>query len=163
MPNPVLMNLLFVGVALVAGMLMPFQAPSNAALGRALGHPFWASAVSLLVSFLLVLVMLLVLRAPAPAVTQTFHLPPWVWIGGFVGVFYVSASLILAPHLGATGLMVCLIAGQILASLVIDHFGLVGLPRRPASAARLVGIVVMLVGVAIVLATSSSAPVAAGK
>ena len=55
-------------IALLAGAAVPFQAGSNAALGRLLGHPLWATLVSLAVSVLMVIPALLVMRAPLPQV-----------------------------------------------------------------------------------------------
>ena len=50
-----LSSLLSMAVALLAGAAVPFQGGSNAALGRMLGHPLWATLTSLLVSIVVVL------------------------------------------------------------------------------------------------------------
>jgi len=87
--------------ALIAGALVPFQAGSNAALGRALGHPLWATVASLLISLLVVLPLMLALRTPAPASGQATQLPFWAWLGGVAGVIYITAALLLTPKMGA--------------------------------------------------------------
>ena len=114
--------------AFVAGALVPLQGGSNAALGRALGHPLWASVASLTVSLLAVLPVLLATRANAPLVGDALQRPLWMWLGGLAGVIYITLALILTPRLGATTFIVCVVAGQMLASLLIDHYGLMG-PR----------------------------------
>jgi len=108
---------LFAAVALFAGALVPFQAGSNAALGRALGHPLWATFVSLLVSLLVMLPVLIAMRTPTAA--QASGLPFWVYLGGVAGVIYITAALILMPRIGATSFIVCVIAGQMLAALLV--------------------------------------------
>jgi len=136
--------------ALIAGALVPFQAGSNAALGRALGHPLWATVASLLISLLVVLPLLLALRTPAPATGQVSSLPLWAWLGGVAGVIYITAALLLTPKMGAASFIVCVIAGQMLAALLIDHFGLVGLPIKEANLGRIGGVTLMFIGLLLV-------------
>lgn len=137
-------------IALVAGAAVPFQAGSNAALGRLLGHPLWATLVSLLVSVLMVLPALWVMRAPMPQVAALTQAPWWAWIGGVAGVAYITAALILTPRLGAAGFIVCVIAGQVLSSLIIDQWGLMGLPARPVNTLRVVGVALIVIGMLVV-------------
>lgn len=133
-------------VAVVAGAAVPFQAAGNAALGRALGHPLWATLASLLVSMLVVLPVLAILRAPAPTLGPALHGPAWVWLGGVAGVAYITAALMLTPRMGASAFIVSVIAGQMLASLLIDSTGLMGLQARPVGGLRIAGVVLILLG-----------------
>jgi transporter family-2 protein len=144
--------------ALVAGALVPFQAGSNAALGRTLGHPLWATLVSLLISLLVLLPVLLSLRVPAPLFGHASQLPLWGWLGGLAGVIYISAALLITPRLGATGFIVCVIAGQMLASLLIDNFGLMGLPQKEINVARVAGVLLILIGMLVVQWSSVAQP-----
>ncbi len=137
-------------IALLAGAAVPFQAGSNAALGRLLGHPLWAALVSLSVSVLMVLPALWVMRAPAPHWSGLVSAPWWAWFGGVAGVAYITAALILTPRLGAAGFIVCVIAGQVLSSLAIDQWGLMGLPERPVNLARLLGVGLIVAGMLVV-------------
>ena len=137
-------------IALLAGAAVPFQAGSNAALGRLLGHPLWAALVSLSVSVLMVLPALWLMRAPAPQWSGLVAAPWWTWFGGVAGVAYVTAALILTPRLGAAGFIVCVVAGQVLSSLVIDQWGLMGLPERPVNLARLLGVGLIVAGMLVV-------------
>lgn len=143
-------------VALLAGAAVPFQAGSNAALGRLLGHPLWATLISLSVSVLMVLPALLLMRAPAPQLSNLGQAPWWVWFGGVAGVAYITAALILTPRLGAAGFIVCVVAGQVLSSLAIDQWGLMGLPVRPVNGLRVAGVVLIVVGMLVVQWGTSS-------
>lgn len=149
---------LLAGAALIAGALVPFQAGSNAALGRALGHPLWATVVSLLISLLVIVPVILAARPPSPALSQAAQLPLWAWLGGLAGVAYITCALLLTPRLGATGFIACVIAGQMLSSLLIDHFGLMGLPVKEANPGRLAGLAVMFIGVLMVQWFTLTAP-----
>jgi len=149
---------LFALAALIAGALVPFQAGSNAALGRALGHPLWATVASLLVSLLLVLPVILALRVPMPSLGQTAQLPWWAWFGGVAGVVYITTALMLTPRMGAASFIVCVIAGQMLTSLLIDHFGLVGLTVKEVNVGRIGGVALIFVGMLLVQWSTTSAP-----
>ncbi len=133
-------------VAVLAGAAVPFQGGANAALGRALGHPLWATLVSLSVSALCVVPVLIAVRAPLPAIDTLTTQPKWVWIGGIAGVAYVTAAILLMPKLGAAGFMTAVIAGQVVASLAIDYFGAVGLAARAIDPPRLAGAAMVMFG-----------------
>ncbi|MEZ0192817.1 DMT family transporter [Pseudomonas qingdaonensis] len=137
-------------VALLAGAAVPFQAGANAALGRLLGHPLWATLISLAVSVLMVLPALLLMRVPLPQLANLGQAPWWAWLGGVAGVAYITAALILTPRLGAAGFIVCVIAGQVLSSLIIDQWGLMGLPSRPVNGLRIAGVALIIVGMLVV-------------
>ena len=143
-------------VAVVAGALVPFQAGSNAELGRALGHPLWATLVSLVVSILVVIPIALAMQAAPPVFGAARHLPAWAWLGGVAGAIYVSSALILVPRVGATSFMVCVIAGQLIASLLLDYHGWMNLPVREVSVGRVLGVVMVIVGMVTVLWFSST-------
>ena len=144
------MNTIFqwlpMGVALLAGAVVPLQAASNAALGRALGHPLWATVVSLIVSMLVVIPLLWAMRAPMPRLGAALSGPWWLWLGGVVGVAYLTAALILVPKLGAANFMVCVVAGQMVAALLVDQFGLLGMPVKTIGLTRIAGVALILVG-----------------
>lgn len=148
------MNALFqwlpMGIALLAGAVVPLQAASNAALGRALGHPLWATMASLLVSMLVVIPLLWGMRASMPRLGTALAGPWWLWLGGVVGVAYLTAALMLVPKLGAANFMVCVVAGQMLAALLIDQYGLLGMPVKPLEFTRIAGVTLILLGMLLV-------------
>lgn len=150
------------GIALLAGAAIPFQAASNAMVGRALGHPLWATVASLTVSMLMVVPVLLVLRVPAPNLAAALQAPAWGWLGGVAGVIYVTAALMLTPRLGAGTFIVAVVAGQVIVSMLIDHYGWMGLPMRPVTWVRLAGIALILGGMAMVAMAGSTAQGGAG-
>lgn len=132
--------------AAVAGALVPFQGGANAALGRALGHPLWATLISLAVSAACIIPVMTALKVPLPALGNLASQPRWVLIGGVAGVIYITAAILLMPKLGAAGFMTAVIAGQAVASLAIDHFGGVGLQARTIGSMRLAGVAMVVLG-----------------
>lgn len=146
------MQWLFILLALVAGALMPVQAGINvelrdSALG---GDSSLAALVSFAVGTLALAVWCLALRVPLPAWADLAQARVWHWAGGLLGAFFVTATIFLAPRLGATTMLALLAAGQMLASLYLDHFGLLGYTVHEASPMRMLGAALIVAGVALV-------------
>lgn len=142
--------LLLLVIALVIGFLLPVQAGVNAQLRGAVGSPVVAATISFAVGTIALVLAAVVLRAPVPRPGDVAGLPWWVWTGGALGAIYIFASIILAPRLGAAALTAAIVAGQLLAALVVDHFGLVGFARQPVTPLRLLGALLLLAGVLLV-------------
>jgi len=152
-----LYTLSFIGLALIAGALVPFQAGTNAMLGRTLGHPLWATVASLFVSLICILPLILALRLQLPKLGDALQGPIWIWFGGLAGVIFITAALMLVPRLGGTGFVACVIAGQMVAALAIDHFGLMGLAEKSINPGRVCGVLVIFTGVLIIQRFTPSA------
>lgn len=137
-------------LAVIAGAVVPFQSAINANLGRGLGHPLWATLASLMVSIIVLLPVILALRLPLPSLAFISKAPLWMWAGGAFGVCFISLALMLLPKLGASGFIALAMAGQILASLVLDHFGLFGLVERQLTTPRVLGALLLIGGVVLI-------------
>lgn len=138
------------GLAIVAGTMIPFQAGVNVALSRFVGGPSRAALISFAVGTVALLVVSVLATRGLPTLSRASEAPWWVWIGGLLGAFYVFGSIVSAPRLGAVTLIAAVFAGQAVASLVIDHYGWVGFPEQAISPARLAGIGLLAVGLALV-------------
>lgn len=134
-------------MALLAGAVLPFQATANATVGRLMRSPLWGALISLCVSLLVILPTMAVFRVPAPNLGSVVQGPWWLWVGGVIGALYVAVAASVIPRLGAGGFLVCVVAGQMVAAVLVDHFGLMGLATRPLTVPRIAGVVLMLVGV----------------
>lgn len=148
-------------LAVIAGAVVPFQSALNANLGRGLGHPLWATMASLMVSMLVLLPIIIAMRLPLPGLDFIVRAPLWMWAGGVFGVCFISLALILLPNLGASGFIALAIAGQILASLALDHFGLFGLIERQLTLPRVMGMVLLIAGVALIQFSAAPARILA--
>lgn len=147
-----------VGVALLAGAGLPFQAASNAAVGRALGHPLWGAIASLVLSAMVILPLLGAQRAAAPTISTALQGPWWLWVGGILGAVYVGGAAAVTPKLGAGGFLVCVVAGQMVMAVMVDHFGLMGIAPKPVTLQRMAGVALILGGVLIVHLASVKPP-----
>jgi len=136
--------------ALIAGALMPMQAGVNARLRDFLGDPLVTSLVSFCVGTAALLTFILVTRAPWPSLAAASPAPWWTWFGGVLGAFFVAVTIILAFKLGATGLMAWIIAGQLIGSVLLDHYGALGFAVREVSWPRLAGVLLLFAGAVLV-------------
>jgi transporter family-2 protein len=88
---------------------------------------------------------------PPSFTTPPRELPWWIWFGGAIGVILVTSSLILVPRVGSLPWFAAVMTGQILAALVLDHYGLLGNPQATTSPLRLIGAGLMIVGVLMIV------------
>jgi len=93
-----------------------------------------------------VLVYALATRVSWPAIGKMAGAPWWAWLGGLAGAVYGVAAILLARSLGAATLMALVVSGQLLCSVLLDHFGWIGFETHPASWGRLIGCVLMVLG-----------------
>ncbi len=140
-------------LAALAGAGLAAQSGTNAVLGRMLGHPMWASFWQFAAGTVLIAFLMAAMRVPYPAFAATFAGGPWwVWIGFITGSYFVITALSLAPVIGVGGFIAALVAGQMIASLLLDHFGLVGLAVRPLTLMRAGGAALIIAGVLMIQA-----------
>lgn len=133
-----------------AGAAVATQIAINAYLGAVTGSALWAANISFAVSMIAGLValgtaiLLGEMPLPNPAVWTA---PSWIWLGGLGGATYVLLAILLTHRLGAAVLSAAGILGQLSTSLLIDHYGWFGVPVHRMSATRLVGTLLLTLGV----------------
>lgn len=137
-------------VAISAGVSLVVQVALNSKLRLGLNSWSWAGFVSYLGGTLTMLAVLLVQRPAWPVAAARAALPWSAWTGGFFGAVYIVFAIVLIPRLGAAALVALVVAGQMLASLLFDQWGLLGLPQHSASPARIVGATLLIAGVVLV-------------
>lgn len=135
--------------AVVLGAALPVQATVNARLATWVGGPIRASTISFGVgTVLLVLLALAVTRGIAGG--RAVHAPWWTWLGGAIGAVYVVASVTLVPRLGALNLFAAVVLGQVICSVLVDHFGAFGVKVHEAGPGRAIGVGLLVAGVVLV-------------
>ena len=133
------MNYLYMSLAFFVGFLLPVQVGINAELARFVNSPLLAALVSFAVGGLCLLVSVVALKIPFPAIGTVSAIPAWSWGGGLIGAAVVLGSILAGPKIGALALVGVLLAGQLIASILIDHFGWLGFPIQKMTGVRLAG------------------------
>lgn len=142
--------ILFMLAAVVVGAGVAAQPPLNAILSRAVGSHLVATSISIFTAFGCSLILLAAtgnFRVSPAALTAV---PWWVYLAGVFGAIFVSAGVVIAPVTGALVFFVCIVAGQLLGSMLADHFGAFGLAVREISPARVAGILLVILGAILV-------------
>ncbi len=134
-------------MALVLGMLLPVQATINTRLSKAVSNPIMSAFISFFVGTVALFLYL--------AVSRQFNIlqlpyrasPWWIWIGGLLGAFYVAGIVVLLPRLGVALSFSLVVAGQMIAAIIFDHFGLLGTTVREISLGKIAGAILLIIGV----------------
>jgi transporter family-2 protein len=132
-----------------AGIALVVMQALNAGLGAQLASPLWAGLVNYVVSTVTIGVALIVFREPWPTLAAA-RVSPQFWLGGIFGTLYVLASIFMLRRLGAATLIALLVAGQMIGSLIVDHFGLFGVRPHPMDVTRLAGAALLVAGVLLI-------------
>ncbi len=140
-------QLVFILGGILAGSFLPVQAGLNAELGDAVKNPIFAAFASFAVGTLALLMYLFATRFNFSTASLALDAPRSVWVAGLLGAFYVSAIIIIAPKLGTALTFSLIVLGQMSASLVLDHFGLLGLPVQSLNWPRVAGALCLVLGV----------------
>ncbi|MBK5569097.1 DMT family transporter [Ensifer sp. SSB1] len=144
------METLFVPLALVAGGLLAVQAGANAQLSKAVGSPFAATTLQLAIGTGLLFFVTLFTGTVA-VLTAVPEAEWWHLVGGTASAVYVVSTIVLFPRLGAVVSVGLFIAGQMLASLALDSFGLLGVMPTGLRAGAAIGTLVVLIGVGMIV------------
>jgi bacterial/archaeal transporter family-2 protein len=133
-----------------AGCLVGMQAPINSRLGKTVGS-LQAATFSFLVGTAALVAISFILRGGLSSLGHVGKVPWWGLVGGLLGAIYVFVALEAVKTLGASGLTAVVITGQLTMSVVIDRLGLLGVAKAPITLHRVLGIVLLVAGVALVV------------
>lgn len=136
-------------MALISGAFLPIQAGLNSRLGKAVANPIYASLFSFIVGAIGLTLYILISR-------QSFSLagiksaPASIWLGGLLGAFYVTVIILAFPHLGPGLTFGLVIAGQMLTSILLEHFNVLVAQQQNISLMKIVGVLFVIIGVIII-------------
>jgi bacterial/archaeal transporter family-2 protein len=139
-----------VALAAFAGLIVPLQALIVARVSFIMASPMLAALVNFVSGTVALVALLALSRTPLPTQTQIAQMPVYGWIVGFLGAFFVAQAAYTIPKLGAAATVALIIAGQMIGSLALDHFGILH-SAHPVSAQKAAGALLLLVGVFLIL------------
>jgi transporter family-2 protein len=149
-----MMGLFWSLLGIVSGAFIAIQAPINSQLARGLGLPVAAAAFSFL-SGAIVLGIATLLVTRTQEISLDWKAPaPWLFVaGGVLGGSYVTISTLLIPRIGAAALMALIVAGQLLAGMLMDRIGFLGMAVREISLGRVAGALLLMAGAVLIRLT----------
>ena len=132
------------------GGLIALQAPINSMLGKATGS-FQAAFISFAIGTVVLAIIAAFAKGGFGTVGEARSLS-WIYLtGGLLGAAYVTTVLVTVRELGAGPVVAATIAGQLSASVVLDQFGILGLPKDPITVGKVIGVVLLAAGVYLVV------------
>lgn len=143
--------LLLMPLAMGIGIAMTLQTAINTQLREYLYSPLQAALFSFLVGTIVLAILVFFQQVPKPNLHEIVHLPWYMWLGGVLGVYAISLSIYAAPKLGYLTLTGLILFGQIAMSMLVDHFGVLSTEKAPINWQRLLGGVVIFIGVLLTL------------
>lgn len=137
-------------LSVAAGAGLVLQQALNADLRVSLNSAAWAGFISYIGGTLCMIVLILLMRDGIPSAAAVARSNWFSWTGGFFGAVYIALGILLLQQLGAATFISLLVAGQMLGSLLFDHYGLFGIPQHPADLTRIAGAAFLVAGVALI-------------
>lgn len=141
---------LAIGLVAIAGLLVGMQPPVNARLGREVGG-LQAAAFSFIVGTVALVLIAALSKRGLGTLGDVGKVPWWALVGGLLGAVYVTVAILTVRTLGVSSLTAIVISGQLFAAVAIDRFGLLGIAKQPIGVTRVVGLVLLVVGVLLVV------------
>jgi len=140
-------QLIYMALAAGAGGCIALQASANSKFRQNIGEPLWAVYFSICGTILFASLSMLILRPAAPTWDSLRGTQWWNWIGGPLGTLIVLAGATLVRELGAAAFIALVVGGQLVCSLLLDHFALIGLEEKSLSPGKMLGALCVIGGV----------------
>jgi bacterial/archaeal transporter family-2 protein len=133
-------------MAFLAGSFLPIQAAMNSKLAKTGGSPVHASMISFVIGAV-ALVIYILLTSQNISWKGIKEAPTYAWAGGILGAFYVTVIVLAFPKIGPGLTFGLVVAGQLLISMLMEHYQIMGTQQMPISMGRIAGLLLIVVGV----------------
>ncbi|HEY3331738.1 MAG TPA: DMT family transporter [Capsulimonadaceae bacterium] len=155
------MQYLIIALVFLSGFFLPVQVALNSRLSAGLASPVRSTIISFAVGLVALLIAYATLESrlsqlahinATPTWSGAVSVPWWAFLGGLCGAFYVLIAVVALPRLGAVAVVALALMGQQVGALMIDSFGLFGAPRISLTLPRVVGALLVALGVVLIQA-----------
>ncbi len=143
-------NIFYPLMALAVGTCLPVMAASNGALGKVLGSPYVGTLSAFIVAAIVVSLLIAFTRTPMP-LSSSFLKTNWImWAGGVIIAMNILTFTIVPQKIGVGNTIIFFIAGQLISSVIIEHFGWLNYSVHTVNWFRITGIALLLTGVTLI-------------
>lgn len=134
-------------LAIFNGLLISFMVLLNGMLANET-NLYISLAVINGLCLLIVSCILLIKKIP---LTNLHTLPKYLYTVGLIGLVNITMNNISFINLGATLTLGLVLYGQLVSSVIVDFGGFLGLQKQPFHPKKLIGIVIMSIGILIMI------------
>jgi len=140
----------FLLLAFIAGAVLPLQASTNNKMADIVDSPVLAALISFLVGTVALVGYIVATGTPLSNLANTRNSTPIAWIGGIFGAFFVASTAVVVPRIGVAVTFALVVAGQMIVTIFVDHFGMLGVEVKEANLPRIIGILLIIGGVVLI-------------
>lgn len=128
-------------IPLIGGMFVSLQGTLNGNLGKKVG-----TIESTYLSFFTgtVLLTIVVIFLGDGNLFKITEAPAWQWICAIFGFIFIFVTAFSVPKIGVTATNATIVIGQLITSMVVDHFGWFNNEITPFTMKRFIGILLMV-------------------
>lgn len=148
------MRFIYYFLALISGFALTLQAGINGELRSKIGSPILSSLISFAVGTIALIIIFSFTVLSGSSSSQNFinikNTSWWMFTGGLLGAFYIFTNIFTSPKIGFANMFSLVICGQIILAVIFDHYGLLGNPIHTINSLRVLGIILLILGVYII-------------
>ncbi len=131
----------------LCGVTITTQASVNSQLRHTIHNPIAAAFISFVVGTIILFFAVVAYRHGFPSISELKEVSWHQYTGGLLGAFFVTVIIFTLPKIGSANMFILIIAGQLITSLLYDHFGILGAPIQSVNWKKIAGVVMVIVGV----------------
>jgi transporter family-2 protein len=143
------MKITWIILALLSGAFLPIQGGLNSRLGKTIESPVHASLISFVVGAITIALYCFTTRQHV-LWTGLKTAPAYLWLGGILGAFYVTAITLAFSRIGPALTFGLVVAGQMIMSVLLDHFNVLVVQPQAVNIWKILGIALIISGVVII-------------
>ncbi|HCQ88827.1 MULTISPECIES: DMT family transporter [unclassified Clostridium] len=141
-------------LALISGFALTLQVGINGELRSKIGSPILSSLISFAVGTIVLTVTFFFTVLSGYSSSQNLinikNTNWWMFTGGLLGAFYIFTTIFTSPKIGFANMFSLVICGQIILAVIFDHFGLLGNQIHTINSLRVLGVILLILGVYII-------------
>lgn len=137
-------------LAMLMGAAISVYLPMISQSARIMGHPTMGNVPFFGIAFLTSIVIALASGIRPADFVRAAEVPAWLFLAGVVSALMIIGSVYLIPRIGTGAFFVLMVTGQIVFGVVINQFGLLGVPVQPITLFKSIGVLLVITGAAIV-------------
>lgn len=145
------MNYLWTVLAFSIGCFIPFQGIITSNLAQKIQHPFGAAFINFFGGALVFAMAILLSPVVFPSFKKMSTIPWYLFTGGVVGSLFIFGALFSLPKIGASAFFGQIVLGQLLMTLIVDHYGVFGVPVHKIDSVRVIGVSLLISGSFLIL------------